>query len=128
MGQGVIRVVLDDSLEGSDGIGGMTGSILDLGAIDQRIAVVGERFQNVVVELAGFLQAIFQNEQFGIVLFYLPVHRMVTGQQSVFVHGLVYGAGGEVEVAQHTVGVRVIRQITLRLLQNVFRFVFLVLC
>ena len=122
---GVIGIVLQRGLQTLDRLLGVSLGNFDLPAVNQSFDVVGRVFQNFIIEFAGFIQAVLEDEQLNVVLLHLQVFRMVVVKRTVLGNGVVEIAGREIKVAEHAVADWVIGKILFRLLQKCFRFRFL---
>src|SRR5579864_1343251 len=96
VGQPVIRIVLELILQGLSRVTGVTAAELNLSAVDQAFTVVGIAGENSIIQLAGFVQAVFQDEQLNVILLDLQIFGMVVIDGAVFGSGFVEIAGGEV--------------------------------
>src|SRR5215467_8504966 len=60
-----------------DGVIHVPVADLNLTAVNQGFGIVGVGFQNFVIQLAGLIPAVFQNEQLDVVLLRLQVVRVI---------------------------------------------------
>src|SRR5215472_5340246 len=111
----VVGVVLQRIFQRVDGVIHVPVADLNLAAVNQGFGIVGVGFQYFVIQLAGLIPAVFQNEQLDVVLLRLQVVRVILVNRGIFGSGFVQVPGGEVEIAQHAVSHRVVGQIPLDL-------------
>ena len=121
----VVRIVLDHSFEGCNGVLGTSATDLHLAAIDQRVIVARIRLQNLGVEPARLLKLTFLQEKLDVIFLQMQVRLMLSNKGSVFGKSFVQVARREVEICQHAIADWVVGKIVLCLFCKVFRSVFL---
>ena len=89
VGHGIVGIVLERLLEGIHGAGSVVLAELYLAAIDQRVHVMRIRFQNFIVQLGGFLQAVLQDQKLDVVFLDLSVPGMVAVERGILRRGFV---------------------------------------
>src|SRR5277367_1697966 len=123
----MIGIVLYYGLQGVDRIAGFAAANLDITFEDQRVFVVWLCFQVLVVQLAGFIQTVFQDQQLNEVLLDHRVFVMVAIQNFILGRCLVDIAVVVVVIAQHAIAFGIIGEILFRLAKEFLGLLGLVL-
>src|SRR5580698_5314754 len=127
MGNCVVGIILQYRLQGVDGVVRLTAADLDFALIDLSILVVGPNFYDLVIQLAGFIELVFQDEQLNVIFLDHQVFGMVLRKNGIFRRGFIELIVGVIEVAQHAVAHGIGGKIFLRLPQEFFSLSGLVL-
>jgi len=76
---------------------------LDLGAVDQGIAVLGIGRKDFIVEHPGLIHPPLLDEKLDVILLYLHVVRVIAENCGILCRGLIEVIGGVVKIAQHAI-------------------------
>src|SRR5580692_1542671 len=122
---GVLGIVLDQLLQRGERVAGVAVANLNLAGVEQSLVVVGALFQKAVVQRAGFVESIAENEELDVIVLDLGIFGMCFEEAGVLGSRADDVSIGEIKVAEHAVAGGIRREITLDLLQEFFRLIFL---
>ena len=100
---------------------------MHLSFVDQALHVVTVRLEDLIVQLAGLVNTVFQNQELNVILFDLKIFWMIAVERSVISGGFVEIAGGKIEITQHAIVFGNVGEISPGLAQEGFRLILLAL-
>src|SRR5208283_2128448 len=121
VGFAVFGVILDHGLQRCAGILQVSAADLHLAAINQSVVIVRAGLQELIIELACVIEAVFLDQKLDVVFLDLNIFGMLLVEGGVFGGGFVQVASRKIEVTQHAVARRVAGKVALGLFQKLLR-------
>ena len=127
MRHGVIGIILQHGLQRIDGVVGLAAAKLDLALVNLGVGITRPCLHDFIIQLASLVEPVLQDQQLDVIL--LGHHVLGVGliQRGILVGGFVELVIGKIEIAKHAVAHGIIREILLRLTQEILGLTELVL-
>ena len=102
----IVRIIVESALQRVNGAVGVVAADLHLALVDERIHVFGVGLENFVVQFGGVVETVLKNQKLDVVFLGLEIFGVIVVERSVLSGGFIEIAGGEIEVAEHTIAFR----------------------
>src|SRR5208282_6347840 len=100
MGYAIVGIVLQDRLQGVDGVIVLAAETLDLSLENLGALIIRLGLQELIVQLAGFVETVFQDQELNVICLDQQVPGMIVMERSVLLGGLVDLVRAPIEIAE----------------------------